>query len=160
MRIFLVKQPRRNCVISRSLLNWVQWNSLSTFWQFEHSCICKPAYNGCRRNSRGTFKPWTWAIKDRMSLVVCSALKTWCCPLWMGGRWNFCVVLWSNWVRYWSSLSWQTSRIKEINSMDVNVSISTQNTTAHLTITWGSTFVIVIFNSFIFLLLILLLIIL
>lgn len=63
-------------------------------------------------NSLGMFRPWTWAMKDRMSLVVCSALKTWCCPLWMGGRWHLVVVLWRSWVRYWSNTSLEPSGIK------------------------------------------------
>lgn len=53
----------------------------------------------------GMLWPWTWAMKDRMSLVVCSALKTWCCPLWIGGRWNFVEVLCRRSVRYCSNMS-------------------------------------------------------
>ena len=51
--------------------------------------------------------PWTWAMSDRMSLVVCSALNTWCCPPWSGGRWLLEVVLWSSRVRYWSRPPWE-----------------------------------------------------
>lgn len=60
---------------------------------------------GPQSDSLGTLWPWTWAMKDRMSLVVCSALNTWCCPLWMGGRWLLASVLCRSWVRYWSNRS-------------------------------------------------------
>lgn len=59
-------------------------------------------------------RPWTWAMKDRMSLVVCSALNTWWCPLWMGGRWDLLVVLWRSWLRYWSNWSFEPSAIRII----------------------------------------------
>lgn len=94
-------------------------------------------------DSLGMFRPWTWAMKDRMSLVVCSALKTWCCPLWMGGRWHLVVVLWRSWVRYWSNTSLEPSGIKHTPLFIVQINSDWEEHALCSSLpTWGHTLVI------------------
>lgn len=131
----------------RILLCTFSWTQDIFFWLFHHSHRLKLVHY-LPNNSLGMFRPWTWAIKDRMSLVVCSALKTWCRPLWMGGRWHLVVVLWRSWVRYWSNMSFEPSGIKYIHAITYSSTLinqiwlkGTQTLCPSLT-TWGPTLII------------------